>query len=228
MTKRQRAARGRQRERRQASGSPRPRHGVRPGRQDALCGRLGPRRDQVIPFERAGGKALSPLEAVRQHAPRRGAAPPGLSPERRFRLCAQPELDSTVSVLASYKRAGSSHWLNTTVSTPCPIAIRGRNDRRGDPHWHPSGRFIYASNRGHDSVAVFAFDEAQQSLKVIQHVSTGGTPRDFRARPYRQAARCSQPAIGYAAVLLAGRLIRASSSPPGGGSSWVRRFVLRL
>lgn len=45
---------------------------------------------------------------------------------------------------------------------------------------HPSGRFVYASNRGHDSLAVFGFDEARQSLKLVQHVSTGGKiPRDF-------------------------------------------------
>ncbi len=49
---------------------------------------------------------------------------------------------------------------------------------------HPSGRFVYASNRGHDSVAVFAFDAARQRLKVLQHVATGGKiPRDFALDP---------------------------------------------
>jgi len=45
---------------------------------------------------------------------------------------------------------------------------------------HPSGKFIYASNRGHDSIAVFSFDAIQGSLKLIQTISTGGHfPRDF-------------------------------------------------
>ena len=49
---------------------------------------------------------------------------------------------------------------------------------------HPSGKFVYASNRGHDSLTVFAFDEAQESLKLIEHVSTGGKiPRDFALDP---------------------------------------------
>ena len=45
---------------------------------------------------------------------------------------------------------------------------------------HPSGNYIYASNRGHDSIAVFSFDVSTASLKAIQHISTGGQfPRDF-------------------------------------------------
>lgn len=45
---------------------------------------------------------------------------------------------------------------------------------------HPSGRFVYASNRGHNSIAVFAVDDATGQLSAIQHISTQGkTPRDF-------------------------------------------------
>ena len=45
---------------------------------------------------------------------------------------------------------------------------------------HPSGNYIYASNRGHDSIAVFSFDAATADLKPIEFTSTGGQlPRDF-------------------------------------------------
>ena len=52
---------------------------------------------------------------------------------------------------------------------------------------HPNGNFVYGSNRGHDSIAVFAFDSASGKLTLVQHCSTGGkTPRNFRIDPSGQ------------------------------------------
>ncbi len=49
---------------------------------------------------------------------------------------------------------------------------------------HPSGKFVYGSNRGHHSIAAFAFDEAAQRLKLVGIYPTGGkTPRNFRLTP---------------------------------------------
>jgi 6-phosphogluconolactonase len=49
---------------------------------------------------------------------------------------------------------------------------------------HPNGRFLYASNRGHDSIAVFAVDAKSGRLTAVQHVSSGGqTPRNFDLDP---------------------------------------------
>ena len=51
-------------------------------------------------------------------------------------------------------------------------------------HVHPNGRFVYASNRGHDSIAVFEFDAAAESLQLRSvHKSGGLTPRDFTLTP---------------------------------------------
>jgi 6-phosphogluconolactonase len=48
----------------------------------------------------------------------------------------------------------------------------------------PSGRFVYGSNRGHDSLAGFKIDEASGELSPIGHTPTGGrTPRDFNIDP---------------------------------------------
>jgi len=48
---------------------------------------------------------------------------------------------------------------------------------------HPSGKFVYASNRGHNSIAVFSAD-AKGLLKPVEHVSTQGkTPRGFVLDP---------------------------------------------
>jgi 6-phosphogluconolactonase len=49
---------------------------------------------------------------------------------------------------------------------------------------HPNGRFLYASNRGHDSIAVFAIDPAKGTLTAAGHVPTQGkTPRGFAIDP---------------------------------------------
>jgi 6-phosphogluconolactonase len=48
-----------------------------------------------------------------------------------------------------------------------------------DIHVHPSGRFLYASNRGHNSIAVYAIN-AEGKLSVIEYVDTKGKiPRSF-------------------------------------------------
>lgn len=49
---------------------------------------------------------------------------------------------------------------------------------------HPSGRFVYASNRGHDTIAVFAVDPARGTLRLVEHAAMGGkTPRGFALDP---------------------------------------------
>lgn len=49
---------------------------------------------------------------------------------------------------------------------------------------HPSGRFLYGSNRGHDSLTVFAVDQASGRLTFVQNEPTGGsTPRGFGIDP---------------------------------------------
>ena len=48
----------------------------------------------------------------------------------------------------------------------------------------PSGKYVYVSNRGHDSIAIFAIDSATGKLQARGHVSSGGkTPRNFAIHP---------------------------------------------
>jgi len=49
---------------------------------------------------------------------------------------------------------------------------------------HPSGKFLYGSNRGHDSIAVFAIDAATGTLTPVENVATRGIrPRGFAIDP---------------------------------------------
>jgi 6-phosphogluconolactonase len=49
-----------------------------------------------------------------------------------------------------------------------------------DLHVHPSGRFVYGSNRGHDSIAIFAVEAGSGRLTALGHEPTRGrNPRNF-------------------------------------------------
>jgi 6-phosphogluconolactonase len=69
-----------------------------------------------------------------------------------------------------------------TVST-LPKDFSGSNTA-AEIALHPNGKFLYGSNRGHDSIAVFAVDQKTGRLAFVGHQSTlGRTPRHFAIDP---------------------------------------------
>jgi len=69
-----------------------------------------------------------------------------------------------------------------TLST-LPAGYLGRHSA-SEVRVHPSGRFVYAANRIHDSIAVFARDAETGALTLVEHVPTGGDqPRNFNLTP---------------------------------------------
>jgi 6-phosphogluconolactonase len=70
-----------------------------------------------------------------------------------------------------------------TLST-LPADFTGKNNSTAEVQCSPDGRFVYVSNRGHDSIAIFSVDEKTGKLTAAGHVSTGGRkPRNFRIDP---------------------------------------------
>ena len=64
-----------------------------------------------------------------------------------------------------------------------PSGSSGRNDA-AEIEIHPSGKFLYASNRGHDSFAVYGINQKDGTLTQIEIVPTGGKePRHFAIDP---------------------------------------------
>lgn len=69
-----------------------------------------------------------------------------------------------------------------SVST-LPETFKGKS-ACAEMELHPNGRFLYASNRGDDSLAVFAIDPATGRLAFVQRIRSGGkTPRNFAFDP---------------------------------------------
>ena len=91
------------------------------------------------------------------------------------------EMGSLVTVFA-YDRAGGKLKEIQTITT-LPKDFSGTNNS-AELEVHPNGRFLYASNRGHDSIAVFAIDPTANTLTLVEHVSTQGKiPRNFAIDP---------------------------------------------
>lgn len=91
------------------------------------------------------------------------------------------ELDST---LTAFSYDGTQGILKKvqTVST-LPLGFAGANTC-ADVHLSPSGRFLYGSNRGHDSLVAFEIEKSTGKLSYIEHVPTQGkTPRNFNIDP---------------------------------------------
>jgi 6-phosphogluconolactonase len=88
------------------------------------------------------------------------------------------ELDSTLTTL---RRGDDGLRVGETVGT-LPDDFAGTNHPAG-VHVHPDGDRVYASNRGHDSLAVFELDD-EGTPTLAGHASVGGeTPRAFAVTP---------------------------------------------
>ena len=91
------------------------------------------------------------------------------------------ELLSTVTAF-SYDAATSAMREIQTIST-LPEGY-SENSTTAEVQIHPSGDFLYGSNRGHDSIAVFRVDQATGKLTLVEREPTQGkTPRNFRMDP---------------------------------------------
>ncbi|REK74683.1 lactonase family protein [Paenibacillus paeoniae] len=91
------------------------------------------------------------------------------------------ELASSVTLLSIDRKAGVLS-VEHTYST-LPEGYDGYNDS-ADIHISSDGRYLYSSNRGHNSIAVFAISSERGELTPIQHISCGGElPRNFGITP---------------------------------------------
>jgi 6-phosphogluconolactonase len=90
------------------------------------------------------------------------------------------EMANTITV-CKYDPANGALTPEQSISS-LPVDFTGKNTT-AEIFVHPNGKFLYGSNRGHDSIAVFAIG-AEGRLSPIEHVSTQGKgPRNFAIDP---------------------------------------------
>jgi len=89
------------------------------------------------------------------------------------------ELENTVTAC---RKTGEKFEAIHSIST-LPADWKGGNTT-AEIDVHPNGKFVYASNRGHDSIAVFSRDEDSGRLSLVGITPCGGeTPRHFKIAP---------------------------------------------
>jgi 6-phosphogluconolactonase len=170
-------------------------HGTNPQRQEgphahsvdlsadnhfAIVDDLGLDETLIYKFDSTNGSLAPNQPAFAKAAPGAGPRHFALHPNGKFGYVLD-EMGSTVSGFQYDPGAGTLHPLQT-IST-LPKTFSGLNEA-AEIEVHASGKFLYASNRGHDSIAVFAIDAKTGSLTFVEYASTkGASPRNFAIDP---------------------------------------------
>lgn len=133
--------------------------------------------DQVVAYrlDPKSGELVGDVTPTRLPA---GAGPRHIAfhPNGRYAYVIN-ELNSTMSALEFDDSTGELRLLESLSTLPPHFDAV---NYCADVHVHPSGRFVYGSNRGHDSIVIFGIDAHTGRLQLIGHEPTQGKwPRNF-------------------------------------------------
>ena len=181
----------------------------------AFVNDLGIDRVMIYEFDKSKGTLTSNAKQQFYSAPA-GAGPRHFKfhPNGKFAFVVN-ELDMTLTALAYDASTGVLKAIDT-LST-LPAGVSGPSNSCADLHVSPSGGHVYASNRGHDSIAVYSFDKSSGKMQLVEIVSTRGkTPRNFAIDPtgnYLLAAnQRSNSIVTFAIDRTTGKLTYAGST----------------
>lgn len=149
----------------------------------AFAADLGLDKVLIYRFDSAGGKLTTNDPAF---AKVKGGAGPrhfDFHPSGRFAYVIN-EMHLTVTAFSYDAQSGKLTELQTISTIPGGVQ---NGFSTAEVQVHPSGKFLYGSNRGHDSIAVFSIDQKTGKLTSVEHEPTGGrTPRNFGIDPTGQ------------------------------------------
>ena len=92
------------------------------------------------------------------------------------------ELAMTINVIAMDVKANKFELKQTLSTTPDGKPTKGGST--AEIRIHPNGKFVYVSNRGHNSIAVFEYDAKAMTVKAAGHIAGEiHTPRNFNITP---------------------------------------------
>ncbi len=154
--------------------------GPSPDNRFLLAADLGLDQILVYRFDAAKGTLAPndpPFAAV---TPGAGARHFAFHPNRQW-IYVVNELANTVTAFRYGEAKGTLSEFQTVQTLPKDFTGRSSS---AEVAVDRAGRFLYSSNRGHDSIAVFAIDPKKGALTPVEHVSTQGkTPRNFAIDP---------------------------------------------
>ena len=135
--------------------------------------------DQIIMYELRADGSLSEQKAVTKVTPGSGPRHFAFHPGGKFAYLIN-EMVRTVSAFTYDAGSGSLVEIQTLSTVPAGW----KSGSTAELLAHPNGRFLYGSNRGHDSIACYRIDPAKGKLTLVEIEHTGGkTPRSFGLDP---------------------------------------------
>ncbi len=135
--------------------------------------------DQVLVYKFDPAKGTLTADDSADFKPGTGPRHVAFSRDHKY-MYVLGELASTVTVFSS---DGPEQFRSIQNVPMLPAGFSGRNDA-AEIEMHPSGKFLYASNRGHDSIVAYAIDAGSGKLAQVQDVPTGGKePRHLAIDP---------------------------------------------
>ena len=141
---------------------------------------LGTDKIMIFRFDPRSGKLLPSEQPWVQVKPGSGPRHLTFNASGKY-LFVLNELHSSVAVFKRDPEKGSLREVQ--ILTTLPKDFTGTNTG-ADIHVSADGRFLYCSNRGHDSIAIFKIDPQSGALTALGHESTRGmTPRNFVIDP---------------------------------------------
>jgi 6-phosphogluconolactonase len=106
-----------------------------------------------------------------------------IHPNGRFAYV-NTEMGNTVTVFAYDAARGAFQEIESQPTLPKEFSGQSST---AEVEVHPSGKFLYCSNRGHDSIVAYAIDQETGKLSLLGHQATlGKTPRNFAIEPSGQ------------------------------------------
>lgn len=151
-----------------------------PDNRFAIINDLGLDQLRVYEMDLEKGKLIFKEESSVMTAPGAGPRHFDFHPNGRYGYAIN-ELGCTVT--AYNYDAGSGKLTEINSVSTLPEGYEGDNTT-ADVHVSPDGRFVYGSNRGHNTLAIFSIDESDGSVEFVGDQSTGGkTPRNFAIHP---------------------------------------------
>jgi 6-phosphogluconolactonase len=153
-----------------------------PDNHFAFAADLGLDKIMIYQFEAERGKLRPNDPAFAAVAPGSGPRHFAFHPSGKFAYVIN-EMTCTITGFQYDSKTGALKELQTISTLPSAEPMQPAYST-AEIQVHPSGRFLYGSNRGHDAIAVFAIDPQTGKLTAIEHVSTQGkTPRNFGIDP---------------------------------------------
>ncbi len=148
----------------------------------AFAADLGLDKVLIYKFDSSKGSLVANDPPAGVVSPGSGPRHFAFHPSGRFAFV-NNEMTSAVTAFRYDGGKGSLTEVHTLSTLPQPV----KGNSTAETVVHPSGKFVYVSNRGHDSIAIFSFEEASGKLTAAGHCPTGGkTPRNFNIDPTGQ------------------------------------------